>query len=55
MEVFKRFKKHWNEIWQQFVGEFVNLVVTSEILQKHQNLKILSLRLNDYKEHVKSP
>ena len=42
VEVFKRFKKHWNEIWQQFDGEFVNLVVISEIGQKYENLKKLS-------------
>ena len=34
VEVFKRFKKHYNEIWQQFDGELVNLVVTSENRQK---------------------
>ena len=53
VEVFKRFKKHWNEIQQQFDGEFVNLVVTSEIRQKYQNLKSLSLLRDNYKEFVK--
>ena len=53
VEVFKRFKKHWNEIWQQFDGKFVSLVVTSEILQKYQNLKNLSVLCDDYKELVK--
>ena len=39
VEVFKIFKKHWNEIWQQFDGEFVNLVVSYEIRQKYQIIK----------------
>ena len=53
MEVFKRFKKHSNEIWQQSDGEFVNLVVTSEIRQKYQYFKNMSVLRDDYKELVK--
>ena len=53
VKVFKKFKNHWNEIWEKFDGEVVNLVVTSEILQKYENLKKLSLLRDDYKEVVK--
>ena len=49
MEVFKRFKNHWNEIWEKFDGEIVNLVVIFEIHQKYQNLQNLSLLRDDYK------
>ena len=48
-----RVENHWNEIWQQFDGESINLVITSEILQKYQNLKNLSHLRDDYKELVK--
>ena len=34
VKVFKIFKKHWNDIWQQFDGEFVNLLVTYQIFKK---------------------
>ena len=38
---------------QQFDVELVNLVVTSEIRQKYQNLKNLSVLRDGYKELVK--
>ena len=53
IEVFKTFKNRWNEIWENFDGEIVNLGVTSEILQKYQSLQKLSLLRDDYKELVK--
>ena len=37
--IIQKVQDHWNEIWQQFDGEIVNLIVTSEIQQQYPILK----------------